>query len=315
MRRWIFVTIPCVCASFIPLPAAADPGGCSEVMKSLSVNMGSSQRIRASCLRVDARIRVGEHLLVVPKPGTGAGSYVIAAAGAAPSEVEVENVDGVVTVRSAAGPVGSRERRVSALAAPAACADGAKTWNGRRNNGYEYWVNYNGLPSNISTAVWDSEIALAHQTIDTGRNRCGLATGGLDVSIVRKGATGLSAAGTDVSCQGDSYDTIDFGYLPDGVLGRTCARWTVLPFADDRIYEADVRLRKASSWFQYKPSSCSNSYEIAGVLVHEFGHVFGMGHVDENTHGNLTMSTNSPPCSYDQNAWGLGDYNNLHDHY
>ena len=204
-----------------------------------------------------------------------------------------------------------------AAASPAACSDGAKKWDGKRNNGYLYYVNASTLPAGISQNQFESEIAYAHDIIETGGNDCGLtvSSSGLGVSITRQGSAGLAAARTDGSCYGDTYDVIDFGYLPSGILGRTCTQYLILPFADDRINEADVRLNVNAGWFQYLPAACSNRYELAGVLTHEFGHVFGMGHVDESTHGQLTMSTNATPCSYADHSLGLGDYNNLHDHY
>ncbi|MDA8435840.1 MAG: hypothetical protein M0Z98_07635 [Actinomycetales bacterium] len=104
-------------------------------------------------------------------------------------------------------------------------------------------------------------------------------------------------------------------HLPSGILGRACEWHTILPIADDVIYDADVRLNKSSKWYSIIPSGCSNVYEIEGVLMHEFGHVFGLGHVDEATHGNLTMSVNSTPCSYADHTWGKGDYNSLAAHY
>jgi predicted Zn-dependent protease len=54
---------------------------------------------------------------------------------------------------------------------------------------------------------------------------------------------------------------------------------------------------------------------MASVLLHEFGHVFGLAHVDEATHPNLVMSTNSTVCSYQDHHWGWGDYNNMTAHY
>lgn len=72
---------------------------------------------------------------------------------------------------------------------------------------------------------------------------------------------------------------------------------------------------KSGIWFQYMPGSCSNKFELSGVLTHEFGHVFGLEHVAESTHQYLTMSTGSTPCSYADRSLGLGDYNNLNAHY
>ncbi len=226
----------------------------------------------------------------------------------------MNNVDGVLQVSL---DVEATTQDVVAAASPAACSDSMLSWQGRRNNGWGYYLNLNVLPAGISSSTLQSEINLAEGVLETGGNDCGLATGSalFDIDITRLGGTTIPAAGTDGSCQKDSTDVIDAGYLPAGVVGRTCEWHTLLPFADDVIYDADVRLNKSAKWFSIIPSGCSGAYEVEGVLVHEFGHVFGLAHVDEATHGNLTMSTTATACSYADHTWGRGDYNSLSAHY
>lgn len=118
-------------------------------------------------------------------------------------------------------------------------------------------------------------------------------------------------------CAFDNSDEIDFGSLPEGVLGRACTTKNIgafVPFLDAKIVEGDIRLNSGETWFRLLPSSCYDQYEIAGVLAHEFGHVFGMGHVDETDHGNLLMSTHLTDCSYNATL-GFGDWLNMSDHY
>ena len=55
------------------------------------------------------------------------------------------------------------------------------------------------------------------------------------------------------------------------------------------------------------PSGCSNRYGVEAVATHEFGHVFGLGHVSETNHPTLTMSTAAGACSNAPYSLGLGD--------
>jgi hypothetical protein len=55
------------------------------------------------------------------------------------------------------------------------------------------------------------------------------------------------------------------------------------------------------------PSGCSNRFSVESTATHEFGHVFGLAHVAESTHGNLTMSPSMGPCSAAPETLGKGD--------
>jgi hypothetical protein len=287
---------------------------CSDDLRTLAaVAPGSSVAVRSECVPVGASIDVAGTVTAVPEPGSGVGVYQVAEHGAEPlPDVEIENDQGMVTVRRI-----SVQEAPGPMASPSACSDTARAWSGRRNTNFAYYISIHGIPGNVTWNDFNSEIARAHATIAGGVNDCGLASGPstLDTNLTRAGSTTRRAADGNGNCFADSYDVIDFGPLPAGTIGRSCVRWTVVPFADDRIYEADTRLRGLTYFYKYIPPSCYNGYEISGVLAHEFGHNFGMSHVDEATHGNLTMSTNATPCSYADGTLGRGDYDNLHVHY
>jgi hypothetical protein len=63
--------------------------------------------------------------------------------------------------------------------------------------------------------------------------------------------------------------------------------------------------------------SCRRGEELLeATITHEFGHIFGLSHVSERTHGDLTMSpTSNGPCVADEITLGLGDVLGLEELY
>jgi hypothetical protein len=68
-------------------------------------------------------------------------------------------------------------------------------------------------------------------------------------------------------------------------------------------------------FFLTEPTACGARWDLEGALSHEFGHVFGLGHVSADGHPGLTMADTLPPCDTVHRGLGLGDYTMLRAHY
>jgi hypothetical protein len=113
----------------------------------------------------------------------------------------------------------------------------------------------------------------------------------------RPGLTRRGGCGTS-----DGRNAVGFGPLPEGIAAVTCV-WAI----GDRIVEADVRFRRSVSWAT-SLATCADASLLESVATHEFGHVFGLGHVSEERHGRLTMSTRLDAlCDDSETTLGLGD--------
>ena len=100
----------------------------------------------------------------------------------------------------------------------------------------------------------------------------------------------------------DGTNVVGFGALPGDFLAITCI-WTV----GGRIVEADMKLDGAVAWATAL-EGCRDRILLASVATHEFGHVFGLGHVGEAKHGLLTMSVRiNGDCQPAETTLGLGD--------
>ena len=104
------------------------------------------------------------------------------------------------------------------------------------------------------------------------------------------GTTSRDANLTNGACgNNDGYNVVAWGYRDS--LARMCW-WS--NGGDRRSADIEISNRSGITWFSVRPDNCSNVYDLESVMTHEWGHVFGMAHVSEDKHGNLTMSTQTP---------------------
>jgi hypothetical protein len=198
------------------------------------------------------------------------------------------------------------------------CTDSAGSWLGMQwSQPYRWWFNVGSVPDYLAPAGPVSDlIQRAAHNLDTARNDCGL-SGGLRLSQLLVGATNrATGVRGDGTCDApDNRNVVSFGTLASGLLALTCV-WWVRNGGDGRTVEADIRINSTPDLFAVQPSAdCRERWDLEGTLTHEFGHVFGLGHVSYAQHSELTMSDGLPPCSTQFRGLGLGDYLTLREHY
>jgi hypothetical protein len=204
----------------------------------------------------------------------------------------------------------------------ARCADAAATWMGGRWPATMEWrLAASTSPAYLgSTAAVRDMLRRAGENVDLGINPCGLAED-LDTAQRFDGDTRAVAGVTgDGGCGiRDGANVVSFGPLPAGVLAVTCVWWVPGEGgADGRAVEADILINDAVGLYAPVSASeagCVRQWDLEGAITHEFGHVFGLGHVSAAAHPGLTMSDGLAPCDFSHRGLGLGDYDMLRAHY
>ncbi len=199
----------------------------------------------------------------------------------------------------------------TAAGSPGPCGDGATKLLGFKWAEPLAWsFQASSTPDANSVANVEAKLKAAAGNITSSRNSCGLA----DQVSAKHSYLGRTSRGTqigaDASCKGtgDGFNTVGFGALPDGVLGLACVWYD----GEGHAVEADIRFTKNRKWYAVKPTTCSGHNSIEAVATHEFGHVFGLGHVGEPGHGNQTMSPAiNGSCQSSEATLGLGDVKGL----
>jgi hypothetical protein len=263
---------------------------------------------------VGALVGHGEMAVTVPPPGRGVWLEIVRASGAARTlHVETRPDHVVLMFHDVAGQAAGEN---GAKDAPDPCKDAAYQllpWRWKTSFHWSFQVATTppGLdPNDVAT-----RLKRAARNITMARNSCGLP----DQVGARQYYDGTTTQGVQVgpdgSCaqSGDGKNTVAFGELPSGVLGVACTWYK----NGNEASEADIRLNsKVYHWVGSVPAGCVNRMSITAVATHEMGHVFGLGHVDEKQHGNLTMSPQlNGPCQTSEATLGLGDVKGLEEKY
>lgn len=267
--------------------------------------------------------------LSVPVPGRGIG--VVASAlmvNGRVRELQVETgADGQVVITeptassSVANPWGSARggrfslRATSAMARPAslpACSDPARSVSNSWWHHTLHWTfKASSAPANLGVSTAETQLRRSMRNITDERNDCGRPDR-VSATAIYDGRTSRSPQiGGNDSCTGtDGQNTVAFGDLGPSTVGFTC--WW---YIGNQTVEADMQLNKLDFSFAVSPSRCANQFILQGVATHEFGHVFGLRHVSQSSHANLTMSTQVYPCDASDATLGLGDMLALETHY
>ena len=203
----------------------------------------------------------------------------------------------------------------AANGSPGPCSDGAyKLAAYRWTTQHAWWFNAGTTPSEIGKNGAEAALKKAAANITTSRNSCGMADQ-VSATHVYKGRTSTSTQVTaDGGCKnGDGKNVVGFGDLPAGYLGIACVWFD----GEGHALEADVRLNKADhTWVVDIGAGCNNRWSVEAVATHERGHVFGLNHVSEAAHGNLTMSPAiNGPCQNAEATLGRGDVKALRARY
>jgi Matrixin len=255
---------------------------------------------------------------VVPPPGLGVVAHVDLADGSSQTLSISTAPDGTVRVGSLGREQPSAPHALAS--SPPACQDDAYNlaeiggkhykWYGT----YNWYFNAGSTPSEITVDNAESALRQGTTNITHANNNCGL-TDNISATAAYQGRTSQGVdINTDGTCQSyqANQSVSGFGDLPSGILGVTCT-WADTSSTPAKAVQSDVRFNKADyQWVVNIGSGCSNKWSVEAVATHERGHTYGLGHVSEADHGNLTMSTAiNGPCQNSESTLGLGDVKGL----
>ncbi|HYC62859.1 MAG TPA: matrixin family metalloprotease [Thermoanaerobaculia bacterium] len=122
------------------------------------------------------------------------------------------------------------------------------------------------------------------RTYTVGNSTITDGSGGVNATVSAIRAWGIINSSTTSSpaVRGSAPATImlntNGGICTSGCLAATLTGYYISQSGDDRIYDADVYTNTAHQYYSSGESGCSGEYDINGIMVHEVGHVIGIGH-------------------------------------
>lgn len=250
-------------------------------------------------------------------PDPGESIYVDALTTEGSQELEVTHYrNGTLELEHVGDESGSEAEVGAAASGPGECRDTARTNLNHRVDSILSWkFNRGTTPRELTQKAALRALKAGGANITNTRNSCHMGDRvPQEAGLSYAGKTSLHAEITaNAHCvSGDGMTVVSFGELPRGVLAVAC-----FP-SSGTVRASDVKFNKTHFNWTTRPGSrsCNKEYDLASVMTHERGHTFGLGHVSEDSHGNLTMSQRiNGTCQSSERTLGRGDVLGLDDKY
>ena len=170
------------------------------------------------------------------------------------------------------------------------------------------------MPADLDVDATLTAIETAFDNVVGEHNNCGRADT-IHAKALYQGDTSQTPC-TDSS---DGQSTVSFGQMPsdtdEDAIAYTCP-YVGGPDSETQIaYDADIVISDEIPWSLIE-DGCIFQFSLEATVTHEVGHVFGLDHVSEREHGDLTMSTTiENTCDDSPATLGLGDMLGLEELY
>ncbi len=206
---------------------------------------------------------------------------------------------------------------------PPGCQDDAFTLlDVKVTSDFGYRFNASTTPTQLfSPDVARQVIVSGASNITTARNDCTRPDFVEAPPAINLGDTTRRSDIVDGRCKSwiltDGENVMDFGSLAPDTLGLACI-WAFPQIGPNPVLQADVSYNSdpvEAPWAINPPTVCPGQYDLESVVTHEWGHVYGLGHVSGLTNANLTMSDLARPCDTSKQTLGLGDMLGLESRY
>lgn len=239
--------------------------------------------------------------VLAPPPGSAVAVSVDRLDGASTTQVVSTDLLGVVTVSD-----GVSTDAALPSDSPDKCADSAYSVMGGANwpAAYDWRFRTASTPKYLTPTKALRALKLSISNITKSHNECGMAD---EVSASSRylGSTDLASdASFTAGCGAPSMQNVTEFAPIDGtnILAVTCVY-----SAGPNIVAASVRINTNIAW-TLRRVGCTSAYGLLATMTHEYGHAFGLSHVEETEHRNLTMSSAiNDDCSSFESNLGLGD--------
>jgi len=220
--------------------------------------------------------------------------------------------DQLLTVARSAGGSVTIRRGLPARTAPdapaasTACSSSAFVDLGYQVGGTYGW-HYNGksAPGNVAGSAL-ANLKTATSNITSGKDDCGIA-GKPKTAQAFAGTTSKAPGITSDARCGSGPDQVNVtgwkSLTASGVLAVTCTYYN----GSHNVIDSDAAINTKFKWVT-AASGCSGAYDLQGVMTHERGHTFGLGHPAAITaNKGLTMYPSVASCDFSKRTLGRGD--------